>query len=347
MIDDKLKEFRQRFVDDNDIPISVLESPCFETRLDIFESNFQSRSKYDILTKVILPDWYNNSIQGYLNDYEANLLKIINAFKQSDDYTDFIKCDIDKLKVKLPVGYNEIYNLKQANPSNNYFITINIVDPEFQALKAFNPYIVHDFKTFGDLLNDYLVGFKPKYYSKLKYFHKKVFEALDTQRIRILDERIINVIYTFIKEYFPKWGKPFSIDANSITYKLSKEEFLENDSFCIEHLEKTFKKELGLNTRIDRFRLFATSFCFEDDSSKLLYIFKKSNYAFKSADEYSGIPKDYAPQIYKMLNGIQTIGKYDLFSYHNNKLEKNLKVLRLNQKEEKAANSFRYADLPF
>ena len=43
----ELKQLRHRFVEDTDAPISVLESPFFEERIELFEKDFGTKTAYE------------------------------------------------------------------------------------------------------------------------------------------------------------------------------------------------------------------------------------------------------------------------------------------------------------
>lgn len=337
----EIKKLRQRFVSDYNLPIQVLHSPYFEERLEMFERDFDAKTKYDNLLKLINEN-YDGKPQKFLEDYANIRESIISHVKNSDGFQKFLAINIDQYKTTFSVGNKNLYTETNAEENNNFFITFDLKKANYQAIKWFAPTALLNSETYEDFISNFT---NLDYFKESKYIRQVVFGQLNPKRTISLEKYLIGIVYDFLSEHFKTWGQPFSINSDEIIYKLDGVSFSAFSSNDIEHLTETIKNELGLDIRINKFKLHLHQFLLKTSEAKI-NIYEKESLSPYVKSSWACLPITYAPQIYKLLS-YQEPTENDRTFYYEHELVTFKNPLSINQEQEKKVNNNKFDDLPF
>ena len=100
-------DLRDRFVKDYNLPIQVLVSPYFEYFVELYEEDYQSKSKWERLQYEIKTR-FEGKPGKYLDHFYITRNQIIEDIERSQDYKDF--CEDPKFfeRFKIPGSLNVI-----------------------------------------------------------------------------------------------------------------------------------------------------------------------------------------------------------------------------------------------
>ena len=158
IITNKLKE---RFCRDCKIPIKLFAEPYFNERLALYNSHFDTFSKWIEFTETL--DKYENE-EEYFAAYNKCKDDAINFIKSTDAYNEFNSIDMNQFAIKnkgLPS--KDIFH--ESNIGRR-FISVDMKKANFSALRYYNSSIFDDAPTWEDFIrkftdNEYIV--KSKY----------------------------------------------------------------------------------------------------------------------------------------------------------------------------------------
>lgn len=335
---------RKRFVSDFNIPIQIFHNPYFSERLEILNVDFSAKNMYNRLIKDI-SDNFDCDEEAFLTMYAEVRENIIQKTKSSKAYNDFLNVNVDDFKFEpLPVGNVKLYTEEQADEEDNMFVSFDLKHANFQALRWFNSDIFEGCKTYSDYVHTFT---NSDYISSSKYTRQVIFGQLNPKRTILIEKLLVSKLYHYLKEAYPFWGEPFSINNDEIIYKLSKKHFDQYDFQNARNISDNILSDLNISVHIDKFRLHMHKFIRECSKSPLL-TFEKC-----SAFNYSGLKKDlhcvpciYAPQVYKLIHS-QPITDNDLVFYHEHELSKFMYPLTLDYEQESKIKYEKFDELPF
>ena len=305
---------RHRFVQDSGVPIQVLHSPYFSSRLELFEKEYGALSKYKEYFSYVT-EHYGENIQKFLEDYHSLRDRIINEVTNNKAYKDFLedKTITEEIKSYKPViGEAKLYTQEQVKEGNNMFLSLDMKKANFQTLKYINPAIVYDCDTYDDFIRrftDIEIAIKSKRTREI------IFGKLNPNRTMKYEKIIMSIIEkwlianTNIYSYFDL----FSINSDEIIYKLKPQYNFDAviKSVSEKLNEDIIKLNIGIDVRIEFFKLICHNFK-THASDKIMNVFVKEfsddRKAYKCANEI------YFPQTYKLINGL-TIDENDLVFY--------------------------------
>lgn len=141
------------------------------------------------------------------------------------------------------------------------------------------------------------------------------------------------------------WGTPFSINTDEIIYKLDDKTFSEFDWDNMKHLTEVIKVDLGLDVRVNKFKLHLHQFKLATSEAKI-DIFEKENFSPYNKDSFACVPSIYAPQIYKLLK-MEEPTENDRTFYYEHELVTFKYPLILNKEQEEKVDKQKIDDLPF
>jgi hypothetical protein len=337
----ELKKLRQRFVSDYDLPIQVLHSPYFEERLKLFEGKFGAKTKYDNLLKLI-DEKYEGKPQNFLEAYAKIREDIISITKNSQAFIEFKDSDFKKYAVKLPVGNTKLYTEPNAEEGDNFYVTFDLKKANYQAIKWAAPAAMRYSKTYEEFIGHFT---DLDYFKNSKYIRQVVFGQLYPKGTFIVEKYLISLLYNFLNENFKMWGTPFSINTDEIIYKLDDKTFSEFDWGNMKHLTEVIKVDLGLDVRVNKFKLHLHQFKLATSEAKI-DIFEKENFSPYNKDSLACVPSIYAPQIYKLLK-MEEPTENDRTFYYEHELVTFKYPLILNKEQEEKVDKQKIDVLPF
>lgn len=334
----EIKKLRQRFVSDYKLPIQVLQSPFFEDRLEIFEKEFGAKTKYNNFIKLI-DDTFDGKPQLFLEKYAEIREKIISTIKESDAFKNFNNVDLSQFKVEFPKTSKTIYTEANTNEDDNFFISFDLKKANYQAINWLDKSILLNTETYEEFIGKFTYL---NYFKESKYIRQVIFGQFSPSRTVLIERYLIGKIYNFIKDNFKSFGEPFVVNSDEIIYNLSVKDFYEIDENLLSNLGNTIQMELGLNVRIEKFKLHLHCFNFQD-SAATLNVFEVESL---NGNTLKCVPNIYAPQIYKLLNN-ETPNESDRTFYYEHNLATLNNNLILNKKQEEKIEASKIDDLPF
>lgn len=144
MITNKLKE---RFVRDYKIPIRIYTEPYFSDRLNLYDKQFGTLSKWTEFIAML--DKYENE-EAYLADYNRVKDDAINFIKNTDAYKEFNELDMNQFAIthkNLPA--KDIYHSMNIGKQ---FISIDMKKANFNALRHYNAKMFDNSKTWEEFI---------------------------------------------------------------------------------------------------------------------------------------------------------------------------------------------------
>lgn len=210
VISDALKE---RFVRDNKIQIRLFDDPYFTERLYLYDSEFQTISKWsEFLTNV---KKYSND-EEYFAEYNKTKDNAINFIKASEGYIRFNeKEDMNK----FGLGSTNLPAKDVFKPSfiGKNFISIDMRKANFSCLKAYSADIFDYAETWEDFIKKFTTNTN---IIKSKYIREVILGNCNPKR-HITYEKYL--MYQLLMKF---------IESN--TFKLDIVEFFSNDEIVID-----------------------------------------------------------------------------------------------------------------
>lgn len=302
---------KKRFVRDCGLPITVFDNPYFEQRLEIIDSLYNCKSKFEIFCKEA-GEFQNE--QDYLAWYNTTKDAIITAIKSNIMYEAFNSLELPKPEKKY-----EKKNLYVEQNDKRSFISIDMKKANFSAMRFFSPAIFDGCETWEDYVSKFT---NSQHFADSKYIRQVIFGACNPKKQIRYEAYLMERLCNYIKLNIP------NIDI----YSLGEDEIivethgsLEAEVYWLEYvlpkyLLETIRKEpngIGNIVRIELFELHKVGnygWC-KNRSESVLVPFKKS---FKCIDA------EIFHQIVKHYNK-QKITEDDLVFYHNGRLARFLK----------------------
>lgn len=306
------KKVIARFVSDHKLPIQVLEEPIFSYLIDLYDEDFKTKEKYEMLLKTI--EKYPSQ-EDFLSDFYLTRDNIIRALKANTAYErfngekniDFVATKTSKPKF-APV--TEVCGIRFTKKSDvysvpndgHYFLSIDLKKANFQVLKKYDNNLVfkaNSYEEFVSMFTDL------EYIKSSKYIREVIFGSINTGR-QVLMER-------YYTGQLLEW-----LIINNI-YKAEDIKVFTNDEIVIkisEHvspeecdlLRKNIMDTLSLDVSVESFKLHMIG---EKD-----YFVKELSTGEK---KFKAIPAAYYAQIYKKYKGL-AIDKNDLAFYFEKQL---------------------------
>lgn len=150
---------RRQFVKDYKLPIQVVQDPYFDYYLDLYEDQFKTRTRYNLLIKTI--EQYG-SLDAYLKESRRVREEAIDFIKNQDAYNTLAQDRLDHLDLSNFARKSNLYN--QLNVGKT-FVSIDLVTANVQAFNFYDKAILDnspDYKTFLSKFTDQEYFFNSK-----------------------------------------------------------------------------------------------------------------------------------------------------------------------------------------
>lgn len=301
-------ELRSRFVKDFNLPVQVLISPYFEYFLDLYQEDYESKSKWRKLQKEISEKFSGNTAK-YLDDYYKTRNQIITDLESSKAYTDF--CEDPDFFNKFSVPGEIKGDLYTETQVGKKFLSIDLVKANFQALRFYNPKLVKDTKTYEEFIGIYD---NSPIFSESKYTRQVIFGKLNAKRQTTIEKWLVWKISEYLKNILPEEFKLFSRQTDEIIYELQG-----NYEYTEMGIKEKIKENLDLDVSV---KIFCTDWIqrFTKEGSSITGFIKNYIYPVSKKSTLHKVQGTYFAQMYKMWKGMDINPVYDLVLLHEKQL---------------------------
>lgn len=173
---------KKRFVKDYGLPIQLVQNPYFKYFIELYDPVYNSISKCDLLLSTI------NSLGGEKEFFEtSDRIKnlIITKIKNLPEYEKLNSGDLEEFQVGGLIKKDDIFN--QTNIDKT-FISFDMKQANFQAMKFFDPNLVLGAKTYEDFM---LLHTDLDYFIQSKYLRQVIFGNLNPKRQQKIQKYMI------------------------------------------------------------------------------------------------------------------------------------------------------------
>ena len=161
------KKLKERFTEDNRIPIKLYWAPYFIERLNLYDRYFNTIPKWEEFLKTL--EKFPND-EAYLGEYNRIKDAAITMIRSSEDFNRFnTKEDANKWAVKN----RNISSKDEYKPSNigRTYISIDMKKANFSCLRHYSPNIFDGAKTWEDFVMKFT---DCEYLAKSKYIRQVI-----------------------------------------------------------------------------------------------------------------------------------------------------------------------------
>lgn len=300
------KETLKRWVKDYNLPIKIFEEPYFSYLVDLYDDYLNTKSKLNLLKETVAKFTDEDAFLASYYDIRDDIIK---TMKSKKEFQEFNTGDMSKFNIISSYPKNDIYKQTHAN---NYFVSIDLVKANYQALKYINPKIVCNTQSYEEFIGLFT---NLEYMTKSKYLRQVIFGNLNPKRQvkveRFLIEQIIALLLD--NQYFKQ--KDIQMAASDeVIFETSKKDVAKFSSATTE-LTQFIKECLNIDVDIEVFKLVSIG-----DKFYSKEFLNKTGYELKS------VPQIYFPQAYKKYNNIE-LNDNDLVFEHEYQLAKFLTPL--------------------
>lgn len=235
---------RKRFVKDASLPIQVMQSPYFEYFLDLYDPQFQCKSRYEqFLTEVELL----GGEEKYLS-YSHNLIgRIANHVQEKEAYQHFNdgKNTLAMFNSDLKMTKENIYNVDNHEKR---FLSIDLQKANFNALRYVDPSMVDHAPNY----DSWISTFTPYRMAQTsKHVRQVIFGNLNPSRQIKVQKYLIHTMANSVANYFEEKQHSFqmkSASSDEIVIEL-KDEMNIND--LIAHLQaESERQNISINIEV-------------------------------------------------------------------------------------------------
>ena len=235
-------EDRKQLIKDFHLPIPIYTPTEFDYFINLYQDIYNTKDKYRLLLDALST---LNKTNTKLRAHNQNVMNtIVSAINDTPGYNQLMEMSINELDdilykgdavstFKFPAHNIDIYKSISSQIDIAYFISIDIIKANFNALKYLDPGIVLNAPTWEDLMKKYT---NLQYCIQSKIFRQILFNTLGCdKKISSIQKYILYTIYTKISpkcEIIGRCGSDELIvksNASDImtTYQLITETILE------------------------------------------------------------------------------------------------------------------------
>lgn len=244
---------KQRFVKDTGLPIKVFTSPYFESRLNLFESQFGAKTKFAEFTHMLSEkfeseaeffneqDRVKQAALDYLNSNEAMM-----RFSREEDMNRFAIHN---------TGYPNSGVFKDCYVGK-YLLSIDMRKANFTALRHYNPSIFDGVETYEDFIGKFTDS---DYIKQSKYIRQVIFGQINPKRQQTYERYLMdNVLTSLFSRTHVERNKVLYFGSDEIVIDIS--EFVHDgrlDNKFSEMVKRVVDKAYseGINVRAEYYQL--------------------------------------------------------------------------------------------
>lgn len=318
----------QRFVNDMNLPIQVIDEETFKYWIGLYENDFQSETLWNDLWREIDED-YDGDASKFLDVYYEVRDTVIKTVTESEAFKKFNESDINWCKVEPPLKpkHKELYNSENIGKR---FLSFDLVKSNIQALNYVNPEILMNSLTYEDFIGKFTDSY---YISKSKYFRQVVFGQMNPKRHITIAKYLISKVYDCLRRFKILDYDLVCVSSDEIVFEVPENATSTVVGGIIAEAIQTVYDELGLYVRGTDFRL--EGYNLRTDGCKSVcnfYLKWGGNVGWK----LKGVPIQYHSIVYKLMKG-ENVNLYDLtFQYERCRCTfmENFRIEKLQNKNE-------------
>ena len=304
-------DLRDRFVKDYNLPIQVLVSPYFEYFVELYEEDYQSKSKWERLQYEIKTR-FEGKPGKYLDHFYITRNQIIEDIEGSQNYKDF--CNDPGFFERFKIPGELKCDLYTGAQTGKVFMSIDLKKANFQALKYYNPALIQGAETYEDFIGLYD---NSPLLAESKYTRQVIFGKLNAKRQTTIEKWLMWKISERISEFLPDTFKPFSRQTDEIIYELPKD--YQAIGEIETKIESVVREELGLEVKVE---VFTTGMIqrFTKEGISIVGITKDFSWPLQKRPSLKKVSGTHFAQMYKIWKGKTIDSTYDLVLLHDHQL---------------------------
>ena len=286
----------QRFVNDMNVPIQVIDNEHFENRLLTYEPANRTWTLWKETLQEI-EERFDEDADKFLEDYYNVRDAVIKAVTENEAFQKFNNCDMNRFKIQTPLHprNKDLYNGENAG---KVFVSFDLVKSNIQALNYADKEILFNSDTYEDFIKHFTVS---KYITRSKYFRQVVFGQMNPKRHITIAKFLISKVYETLREHGLDW-ELVSVSSDDIVFEVP-EDIEWNYALLYAKLKHEWEgiiwDVLGLKVRFEMFRLDAYNLKTEN-CDKVCTFYTKTHSDGKVT--WKGIPIQYYGIVYKLMN---------------------------------------------
>lgn len=291
-----LDSYKKLFIGHYSLPIPVYKSPYFEYFIDLYDSIFDTKNKYNLLISAVeILNKRGLEFKKYSYELSDTIANSIKSVKNNSVKTN--------QKINLPSEI-DIYN---GQHDHSYFISIDIIKANFTTTKYMAPELIQNCSTWEEFIQKFT---DIPYFINSKNFRQIVFGKANISWFTHIQKYLLTQIYD-------------KIINSDIKYKFLNK--ISNDELILiltqENLVESYEKlKLINNPDIYKLTIFHIE-PIENSSGYIKKIIPDINQINKIKYEIRNIDKDFHALAYKKYFGLP-VEDYDFVSMKNDLLIK-------------------------
>ena len=303
------KALAQRFVNDMNLPIQVIDEEHFENRLLTYEPVCKSWTLWQETLQEI-NERFDGDASKFLEDYYNVRETVIKTVTESEAFQKFNNCDMNRFKIQTPLNprSKDFYNGENAG---KVYASFDLVKSNIQALNFADKEILFNSNTYEEFIQRFT---ESKYIARSKYFRQVVFGQMSPKRHITIAKYLISRVYELLRARGLDW-ELVAVSSDEIVFEVP-EGIMWDYALLFAKLKHEWETliydELGLKVhfemfRLDRYRMVT------DEGNNVAEFFTKTH--SNENVVWKGIPLQYYSIIYKLMNGLELEAIDKIFQY--------------------------------
>lgn len=183
----KLKE---RFTKDMNIPIKLFEEPYFTSRMNLYDTAFDTKRKFDMFLETLS---HFETEQDYFAAYNKLKDDVINYLRSQEAMERFMQEDLNSDTFKLKNTNFPKHDIFKRTFDGKFFVSIDMKKANFTALRHYDSSIVggkNSYEEFIGMFTDF------EYFKQSKYIRQVVFGNCNPKRQVAYQKRLMDEFLT-------------------------------------------------------------------------------------------------------------------------------------------------------
>ena len=286
----------QRFVNDMNLSIQVIDKEHFENRLLTYEPVCQSWTLWQETLQEI-EERFDGNVEKFLEDYYKVRDAVIKEVTENEAFHRFNNCDMNRFKIETPLNprSKELYNGENAG---KVYASFDLVKSNIQALNFADKEILFNSNTYEEFIKRFTDS---NYIARSKYFRQVVFGQMNPKRHITIAKYLISKVYETLNAHGLEW-ELVAVSSDEIVFQVP-EDVMWNYALLYAKLKHEWEDiiydELGLKVRFEMFQLNAYNLKTENCSKVCTFYTKTLS---DGSVSWKGIPLQYYGVVYKLMN---------------------------------------------
>lgn len=281
------RQMREYFVSDNGLPIQVLDDPYFEYYLELLDPYYQSVEKHELLLDILSKlgeEIFHKSVKSFRDT-------MIHFVEESPYYQNFVY----DMRMPDPVVPLNKGNLYQINNVGRQFVSIDLVEANFQSLKYACPLLLEKWETYQEFAKNFT---NIEYLIKCKKIRQIIFGQLCPQRQQTIQRYIVSEIKNYLMDTWGvKWNDFITTSSDEMVFETFRS--VPEITLAIGNMEGSILKLLipevkDIRIRIKIFKLLS------EGTPKFNFFTKLYENGHKDIKQ---VDSAYLPEVIKYLEG--------------------------------------------